>query len=350
MSNINPYCLAFGVTPTEILDRTTVQQTIVDTFLAPQSSQRLFMITGIRGSGKTVFMTTTANKIIDKNWILINLNTSSKISLIEQLYAILSDKSLLKSPLNISKFSFSTLGVNIEGSKSDVPFNAEYEVSKLLHSLKKKRILITIDEVTNTPSLREFAGAFQIWLREDIPVYLLMTGLYENIKQLQDEKALTFLYRSPRINLDPLVLLDIKRNYEKNLNVTSAEALTMAKATKGYSFAFQALGYEVWNEKGFTQTALTRYKEDLFEYSYQKIWSDTSARAKELCVAIAKSQNGRIKEIRDILNIENNQINPYRAKLIEKGIVTSQQYGYLEFSLPYFKDFVLETTAEPFEF
>lgn len=348
MSTLNPYCLAFGVPPAKLLDRTSAQQTIADNFQATQSSQRLFMITGIRGSGKTVFMTTTANKIINKNWLLINLNTSSNISLINQPYAILSDQQFLKNPFNFSKLSFSTYGINIESSKPEKPLNPEYEVSKLMHSLSNRKILITIDEVTNTPSMREFAGAFQIWLREQIPVYLLMTGLYENIKQLQDEKALTFLYRAPRISLDPLMTLEIKRNYEKNLNITSAEALTLAKMTKGYSFAFQALGYEVWNENGFTKKSLERYKEDLFEYSYQKIWNDISARTKELCIAIAKSESGRIKDIREILNIENNQINPYRAKLIEKGIVNSPQYGYLEFSLPYFKDFVLETIEEIF--
>ena len=42
-------------------------------------------------------------------------------------------------------------------------------------------------------------GAFQIWLRENISVYLLSTGTYENIMQLQDEPTLGFLYRSPKL-------------------------------------------------------------------------------------------------------------------------------------------------------
>ena len=66
---------------------------------------------------------------------------------------------------------------------------------------KKKRLLITIDEVTNTKKMRIFASAFQIFVRQDYPIFLLMTGLYENIHELQNEKSLTFLYRAPKLRL-----------------------------------------------------------------------------------------------------------------------------------------------------
>lgn len=56
-----------------------------------------------------------------------------------------------------------------------------------------KRLLVTIDEVTNNDFMKVFAGSFQIFVRQDLPVFLLATGLYENIDELQNEKTLPFI-------------------------------------------------------------------------------------------------------------------------------------------------------------
>lgn len=50
-----------------------------------------------------------------------------------------------------------------------------------------KHLLIAIDEVTSTEYMRVFAASFQVFLRQNLPVFLLMTGLYENINELQNE-------------------------------------------------------------------------------------------------------------------------------------------------------------------
>ena len=68
-----------------------------------------------------------------------------------------------------------------------------------------------------------------------------MTGLYENINSLQNEKSLTFLYRAAKIELKPLNLRTIAENYHSKLSVDEETALKMARLTKGYSFAFQVL-------------------------------------------------------------------------------------------------------------
>ena len=64
---------------------------------------------------------------------------------------------------------------------------------------KRKRVLVTIDEAVCNDTMKEFVSLFQIYMRQDLPVFLLMTGLYENIYELQNEKRLTFLYRAPKI-------------------------------------------------------------------------------------------------------------------------------------------------------
>ena len=341
MEKTNPYLLQFGQPPLEIITRDE-QNEIINSFLSNQITQHIFMICGIRGSGKTVFMTTVASKFNTKEWITININTASNTSAIEQMAIGLSQYSYLTKKVEISKISFSALGFGIQIDKRNSLYNAEQAVLIMLKEAKEnnKKILITIDEVTNTNSIKEFAGAFQIWIREYLPVYLLMTGLYENIRDLQNEKTLTFLYRSPRIELAPLGYLEIQRNYRRNLNINDDEAKEMAKATKGYSFAFQALGHEVWNENGYTNIAKQRYEEDLFEYSYRKIWDDISINDKKVCEAIADTDSTMVQDIRKTLGFESNIFNQYRKRLIERGIIYSKEKGHLAFCLPLFKDFV----------
>lgn len=118
--------------------------------------------------------------------------------------------------------------------------------------------------------------------------------------------------------------------------------LEMAKLTKGYPFAFQVLGYLTWNNDGDYTGVIPEYRQYLEEYVYEKIWSELSSRDREIAYAIAKCNSGKIKDIRQFLDIESNQFNPYRKRLIKKGIIDGSEYGIVKFTLPFFERFVVE--------
>ena len=65
----------------------------------------------------------------------------------------------------------------------------------MLTELKKKgkKLLIAVDETIVNDHVREFASIYQILMREDYPIFLIMTGLFENIYDLQNQEGLTFL-------------------------------------------------------------------------------------------------------------------------------------------------------------
>lgn len=88
--------------------------------------------------------------------------------------------------------SFLGLGVEIEGVSPITDLNVA--VTRMLEKIKKKhkRVLVTIDEAVCNDTMKEFVSLFQIYMRQDLPVFLLMTGLYENIYELQNEKRLHF--------------------------------------------------------------------------------------------------------------------------------------------------------------
>lgn len=83
---------------------------------------------------------------------------------------------------------------------------------------------------------------------------------------------------------------------------------------------------------------LAEYRQYLEEYVYEKIWTELSAKDKEIAYVIAKCETGKIKDIRGIIDIDTNQFNPYRKCLIKKGIVDGSEYGVVRFTLPFLRD------------
>ncbi|MBP3853797.1 MAG: hypothetical protein J6D18_04430, partial [Erysipelotrichaceae bacterium] len=217
-------------------------------------------------------------------------------------------------------------------------------LEQILIALKKKnkKVLVCIDEVSNTKNIRTFIHSFQILIRKECPLFLLMTGLYENIYTLQNDKSLTFLYRAPKIELAPLNIGTIAANYQTNFRCSDREALEMARLTKGYSFAFQVLGYLRWNQKTYDEQTRLDFKQYLEDYVYEKIWMECSGNDQAILYAMAKSPTDKIADIRSQLNIDTNAFNPYRQRLIRKGLVNGSVHSHLTFTLPYFDRFVLE--------
>ena len=116
----------------------------------------------------------------------------------------------------------------------------------------------------------------------------------------------------------------------------------MAKLTLGYAFAFQVLGYLTYAHNGNYKEILSEYRAYLEDYSYNKIWRVLSSKDKDILYAIAKSKTNKVSEIISIANISNNSLNPYRKRLMDKGVVTTKERGKLLFTLPLFKDYVLD--------
>ena len=299
MSDINPYSLTFGKTPLQMISRLEESDEIIDNFQAKISPQQIYMITGVRGSGKTVQMTEISKCISrDKNWVVVELNTSGDILLdmASKLYHHKAANNIIKNAsINLS---FWGIGLDIEGS--DKITNLEVAIGDILESLKKqdKRVLVTMDEVTDTESMRVFASSYQIYVRQDLPVYLLMTGLYENIDALQNEKNLTFLHRAPKIQMLPLNTGSIVRHYKRTFDITDTEAREMAKATMGYPFAFQVLGYYTYLHNGDYRQAMDEYLDYIDSYSYNKIWSELSHKDRQVLYALANSDEGNVSDVK----------------------------------------------------
>ena len=304
---------------------------------------QIYMVTGVRGSGKTVMMTNIADILSKRDdWIVVELNATRDLlqSLASRLYAVpkLHD-CFLKAKLDFSAFG---LGVTIENAAPVT--DVEDMVAKMLDQLQKlgKRLLITIDEVVYSEQMKVFASAFQIFMRQEYPIFILMAGLYENIYELQNDKSLTFLYRAPKIILEPLNLTAVRQHYKNIFELGEEKAERMAALTRGYPFAFQVLGYLYWEHRD-TMTLdeiLPEYDQYLEEYVYSKIWLEMSEKDKEILQVLAVSGEIKVKNLREKLGLASEQFSVYRERLKRKGVIDTRQYGMVSMALPRFEEFI----------
>lgn len=342
----NPYTLMFGREPLQTIPREVQINEVVSSLISEPFTPDLYMISGLRGSGKTVFMTEIGKKIQEsEDWIVIELNSSGE--LMKDLAAALASENYLAQMFKTAKINLSLFGIGLEVEGSVAVSNIQTALTKMLETLKKhnKKLLVCIDEVTVSNEMKLFAGAFQIFIRQDLPISLIMTGLHKNIDSLKNTENLTFLYRAPRIELPPLNLSSIATNYRSVLGVSHEDSLAMAKVTRGYSFAFQVLGYFTWeNGKKDYKAVLPQVRNYLEDSVYIKVWSELSAEDKRFLKVVIDSGSGKAEDIKSLLRIDNGRYSVYRSRLIKNGILNGDKHGYVSVTLPLFEEFVKDNS------
>lgn len=340
---INPYDITFGKKPNLLIDRPEIVNDIIDNISDATNGCYLYFLTGPRGSGKTVTMSSIMDTFKAKDdWITVDLNPH--LDLQEQLAATLYQKGKMKHHFIDKEFSFSFHGITFSLSGTNPVTNIANLLNVLFEYLKKKgvRVLISIDEVTNNEHMRIFAHSFQSLLREGYFVSLIMTGLYENFSKLENDKGLTFLFRAPKIYMTPLNLRAIAYSYMDTLKMSEDKAVEASLLTKGYAFAFQLLGYFLFEsgKKEVDEEILHKLDVQLEEKSYAKIYSELSRKEKEILITIAEEKKNN-QEIMKALNMKNNSLSTYKTSLSRKGIIDISERGTASFALPRFKEFIL---------
>lgn len=343
----NPFTLSFGIEPTQYISRISQANEIIEAFTGDNPTNHMYMISGVRGSGKTVLLSNLSDSFSKMDeWIVLSISPDSDIltSIAAKLY---SRKELSRLFID-AKIDLSAFGIGVSIEKGNKIFDIETALEQMLAKLatKGKRVLIAIDEMVNNEHVRVFASSFQILIRQRLPLYLIMTGLYENIRSLQDEKTLTFLYRAPNIILEPLRISSIARSYEAVFGVDKDTAIYMSQLTKGYAFAYQVLGYlcyRSFNEQltvKDVESLLPEYDGLLEEYVYEKIWHELTSREKEIIASLIGHDRIKVADLKAALDMSSNNLSVYRDRLKKKGIIDTSAYGYISLKLPRFGEII----------
>lgn len=337
--NNNPFVLTFGLRPDNYITRLSQSEEIIASF--ENGNNNVYMITGVRGVGKTSLLTYISEHFNEKKeWVVIDL--ISEADMLDQLASRLYDTSLLHKIFDGKTFGFSFQGISfsIKGEKPVTNVISLIEI--LLQKMKGKKVLICVDEAINNSYMKPFAQAIQLLLRKNYQIYLLMTGLYQNIYDLQNNESLTFLYRAPKISLEPLNIGAIASSYRDIFKIDMAKSIELAKMTKGYAYAYQVLGYLLF-EKGSTnvdEEILGKFDQYLQEYVYDKIWSEASGFDKKILLAFKENETETTEKLLKDTKMRKNFFSVYRDRLIKRGLLYAPEYGKLSLKLPRFFEYL----------
>ncbi len=350
----NPFTTTFSKNPEYSYIATEKTDEILENFAYEKPSESVYKVTGVRGSGKTVILAKIEDALrndgrFSKDWVVIDVNPAREI--LTQIAAALVKDGFGKASSKNKSISFSASvlgsggGIGFSSEKESAFFDIGIEIEEMLENARKKRrkILIGIDEVSKTAQMVQFASEYGKWLRADYPVYLVCTGLYENILEVCNVKNLTFFRRATTVKTEPLNAVRMSEMYRRLLHIDLSEAREMAKITKGYAYAFQELG-SLYFKKDASQDLLAlmpALKSELFAYSYEKIWEELTEADRFLVKLLTEKKDYKREEILTLMGEKSGNYSMYRDRLLKRGIIEARQ-AYISFTLPFFADYIKE--------
>ncbi|GAA3639576.1 ATP-binding protein [Lactobacillus hamsteri] len=356
---VNPFDPNFGKIPKIYLGRQEIVNEVVESLKNGVGPYQTSLIYGMRGVGKTSLLADITKTFEeDDGWIVVYLAMTNDLmtTLIQSIYQE-ANSSLRKSLNKIEGVTFSALGFELGITVSDPHSTYQVLLEEMLKKLKKagKSLLIAIDEVKATEQVINLASIYQIMVLKKYPINIMMTGLPKNVSELQNNDVLTFLLRSGRIPLGPLNLFDVRFRYSKafqrgNKKIDNEILTKVTQMTKGYAYAFQDLGYYLWQnsedviDENTLEESLPEFKNDLFRNAYVKITNELSATDRKILLIMAKSNKEivDISYIREKLGKTPGYMSAYRRRLLDSQIIIDVGYGKIAFSLPFMKEFILE--------
>lgn len=350
----NPFTTTFSKAPEMTYIVTGQTNEILENFQYDRPSESVYKITGVRGSGKTVILAKIEEQMRSgeakgNGWIVLDLNPTR--DLLEQVAAMLYAEGFGQKEKKAKSISLSATvlgtggGVGYSSETENKFFDIGVEIEKMIIQAmeKNKKILIGIDEVSKTKTMIEFASEYGRWLRAGYPIYLVCTGLYENIQEVSNVKNLTFFRRATTIKTEPLNMIRMTEMYKKMLPLDHEESYQYAKITKGYAYAFQKLGSLCFvnREKPVLEEIIQDLKTELFAYAYEKIWEEMSEEDKFLVSLITNKEEYKREEVLSLMQEKRGNYSVYRDRLLKRGIIKCRQ-GYISLALPYFADYIEE--------
>ena len=348
----NPFMTTFSKAPVYTYIPTEQADTIIEELGYEFPTESVYKITGVRGSGKTVILAKIEEFYLQaaKNkdeWLVYRLSPSRDMLL--QLAARLHKEKFVEHEPSSRSISVSAsvlgtgegFGISSTRDKAFFDIGAELEEMLVYAQKNQKKILIGIDEVSKTDDMIKFASEFGKWLRAGYPVYLVCTGLYENIQELSNVKNLTFFRRALNIKTTPLNIVAMSEVYKNTLEIPRETAVKLAKITRGYAYAFQQLGATCFKGKN-TETiseSIEKMKGELFAYSYEKIWEELSEGDRSFLKAIVDKSEYTREEIIQKMGDKSGNYSVYRDRMLKRGLINAGN-STVSLALPFFGEYI----------
>ena len=325
---------------------------------------RTSIFTGARGCGKTALLTYLAAEAQQRGWICAN--TSCIAGMQEDILqqAAVSAENLVpaEKSRHLKALSIGQL-IGVEWDNDEkTKANWRTRITKLLEALNEEGagLLITIDEVDpNLDEMIQIASVYQLLIRENRKVALLMAGLLSKVSALLRGDAVSFLRRSSQYTLGSIGDYDaefaVRKTIEDSDRRIDDDALKYAVSKiGGYPYMLQLVGFHSWNEangkdsisiddvRRGAATAQREFEDRIIKTTL----SELSDRDIEFLKAMAEDDDtSRVSDIEKRMGKPSGYISQYRNRLIEGGVIEPAGRGKLIFSLPGLKDYLRSENA-----
>ena len=381
----NPYSPGAGSPPPELVGRDPIleQARILLGRVKQKKPEKSMLLTGLRGVGKTVLLNEIKRMADNDGYRTIFLEAHEGKALgpliAPHLRSLLYDLdriagtgdkvkrglAVLRSFIGALKVSVGdvSIGLDIDPEKGSADSgDLEIDLPNLFVAIgeaaedRKSAVALFIDEIQylRQKELGALIMAMHKMQQRQLPVVLVGAGLPILPAMAGESKSYAErLFSFPRIGALS------QENSVKALQ-EPAQAAGVAfeptaldevfHLTKGYPYFLQEWGYVAWNlatESPITlkvvqdakDTVIPQLDENFFRVRYDRL----TPSEKNFLRAIAELGPGahRTGDIAEILKVKVTSLGPVRAKLINKGMIFSPAHGDLDFTVPFFDDFMI---------
>lgn len=377
----NPYTPGAGSRPPALAGRDREIQTfrILLERVRQGRPEKSLLITGLRGVGKTVLLSTFRDLAESSGFKTAETEVTHETSF-RQLMARLGRRVLLElSPIGKVKnkawqaarvfkaFTLKTpdgyeIGIDIDAArgKADSGHLSE-DLSDLFVALgeaareKKSGVVFLFDEIhfLARADLEALIAALHYATQRDLPITVVGAGLPQLPKLAGEAKSYAErLFDFPSIGrLSDAAAREalVKPAKAQGVEYERAAMDAVVEFTEGFPYFLQEFGKHVWNLAGGSPITLhdverarsvvqAQLDENFFRV---RIGRTTSAERRYLS-AMASLGRGPYKtgDIAAKLGTDSPRVAPFRNQLITKGLIYSQSHGITDFTVPQFDSFL----------
>lgn len=366
----DPFKPTFGANPPLLAGRDELIEEFTNALKGgPGAAGRATLYTGARGVGKTVMLNEIEAAAQAQGWVIISETATPGLSkrLTEsRLPSLLRDFDPDSVRRRLSGFSLPVTGGGItwdtlQSHLAKTDLRSQITLLTDLLSENETGLLITLDEIHNSQiaELRDLAAIVQHAFREDRELAFAAAGLTSSISDLLNDEVLTFLRRADRHHLGAVEYDEVRRALKEPINEAGREVAgdaldTMVEATQGYPFLIQLVGSRCWwvdngapditfdNAEVGTANARRR----LGSLVHAPALRDASDIDKSFLLAMCKDDGpSKTVDIATRMGVTRQYAGMYRQRLIDAELIAPFGRGYVDFAVPYLRDYLREHAA-----
>ena len=363
----NPFHASFGVSPPLLVGRDEVLEDFVEALEdGPGASGRATLYTGARGTGKTVMLNAVEDRAKERGWLVISETaTPGFVSRITQQHlprllrdfdpvAVRRRMTGVTAPLNVGSVAWDT----IEAHVVQAGLRNQIELLTDLLAEHGTGVLITLDEIhpNQAEELREIATTVQHAFREGRELAFAGAGLAASVSDVVNDEVLTFLRRAERQALGSVRRPDVQRALREPIesagrSIGDAALQVMVDGAGGYPFLLQLVGAQTWRLHPAAAEitvedatrGVTRARRRLGALIHEPALSAASDIDKSFLLAMAQDDEpSKMADIQQRLDVNVNYASQYRLRLIAAELIYPTRRGYVDFALPYLREYLRE--------